>query len=179
MATTTPVPLAQRQAWRALAAHHEQLRDVHLRELFATDPDRGERLTLEAEGLYLDYSKNRVTDETLGLLVELAEQSGLRGRIDAMFAGEHINVTEDRAVLHVALRAPRGSSLVVDGHDVVADVHEVLDRMARFADAGARRRMDGPHRPAHPQRRQHRHRRLRPRAGDGLRGAAPLQRAGD
>ncbi len=133
MATTTPVPLAQRQAWRALAAHHEQLRDLHLRELFATDPDRGERLTLEAEGLYLDYSKNRVTDETLGLLVELAEQSGLRARIDAMFAGKHINVTEDRAVLHVALRAPRGTSLIVDGRDVVADVHEVLDRMARFS----------------------------------------------
>ena len=133
MASTSTAALAQRPAWRALQAQYEQLRDVHLRELFAADPQRGERLTLEAEGLFLDYSKNRVTDDVLRLLVELAEQSDLRGRIDAMFAGEHINITEDRAVLHVALRMPRGSSLVVDGRDVVADVHEVLDRMAAFA----------------------------------------------
>ena len=107
---------------------------MHLRELFGDDPGRGERLALEAEGIYLDYSKNRITDETLRLLVALAEESRLRERIDAMFAGEHINVTEDRAVLHVALRLPRGRSLVVDGRDVVADVHEVLDRMSSFAE---------------------------------------------
>jgi len=135
MAPTSPPALADRPAWRALKAHHEQVGEAHLRELFADDPQRGERLTLEAEGLFLDYSKNRVTDETLTLLVELAEQSGLRERIAAMFAGEHINVTEDRAVLHVALRAPRGSTLIVDGRDVVAEVHEVLDRMTRFSHA--------------------------------------------
>jgi glucose-6-phosphate isomerase len=105
---------------------------VHLRELFAQDPGRGERLTAEAAGLYLDYSKNRITSETLKLLVELAVQSGLRERIDAMFSGEKINVTEDRAVLHIALRAPRGASILVDGHDVVAQVHAVLDKMAGF-----------------------------------------------
>ena len=133
MASTPTAALAQRPAWRSLQAQYEQLRGVHLRDLFAADPQRGERLTLEAEGLFLDYSKNRVTDDVLGLLVELAEQSLLRERIDAMFAGEHINITEDRAVLHVALRMPRGSTLVVDGHDVVSDVHQVLDRMAAFA----------------------------------------------
>ncbi len=133
MALTSPAPLVQRPAWRALQEHYEQLRDTHLRQLFDGDPLRGQRLTLEAEGLYLDYSKNRVTDETLRLLVALAEESGLQDRIAAMFAGEHINVTEDRAVLHVALRAPRGATLIVDGRDVVADVHEVLDRMERFA----------------------------------------------
>jgi glucose-6-phosphate isomerase len=135
MATPSLASLAQRPAWPALRSHSEQLRDIHLRELFAADPTRGERLALEAEGLYLDYSKNRITDETLGLLVALAEQSGLRERIDAMFAGQHINVTEDRAVLHVALRAPRGSTLLVDGRDVIADVHDVLDRMTRFSHA--------------------------------------------
>jgi glucose-6-phosphate isomerase len=120
--------------WAALTRHYESLQAAHLRELFAADPGRGTRLTLEAEGLYLDYSKHRVTDETIQLLVALAERAGLRERIDAMFAGEHINVTEDRAVLHVALRAPRGERIVTDGHDVVPDVHEVLDRMANFAD---------------------------------------------
>ena len=108
---------------------------MHLRDLFAADPGRAERLTGEAAGLFLDYSKNRVTDETLRLLVALAEQAGVAERRDAMFAGERINVTEDRSVLHVALRMPRGSSLVVDGVDVVAEVHEVLDRMGAFADA--------------------------------------------
>jgi glucose-6-phosphate isomerase len=127
-------PLRNRPAWTALSEHHEQLSGTHLRELFASDPERGERLALEAVGIYLDYSKNRVTDETLGLLVELAEQSGLRERIDAMFAGEKINVTEDRAVLHVALRAPSGERIKVDGIDVVPAVHEVLGRMAEFAD---------------------------------------------
>ena len=120
-------------AWRALEAHHNQVRDLHLRQLFAEDPHRGERMTLEAVGLYLDYSKNRVTDETLKLLVQLADQCGLRGRIDAMFRGEKINITENRAVLHVALRAPRGESIFVDGQDVVPEVHAVLDRMAEFS----------------------------------------------
>ncbi len=134
MVTTGTTPLTQRPAWRALAAHHRRIRDAPLRQLFADDPGRGERLTAEAAGLYLDYSKHRVTDETLRLLVGLAEDCGLRERIDAMFRGERINVTEGRAVLHVALRAPRGEALLVDGEDVVPAVHEVLDRMADFAE---------------------------------------------
>jgi glucose-6-phosphate isomerase len=133
MASVVP-PLSERPAWSALSAHREQFRGMHLRELFAEDPERGERMTAEAVGIYLDYSKNRVTDETLRLLVELAGQSGLRARIDAMFAGEKINTTEDRAVLHVALRAPSGERITVDGIDVVPAVHEVLGRMGQFAD---------------------------------------------
>jgi glucose-6-phosphate isomerase len=133
-ATLPSVPLRQRPAWAALEAHHREVGAKHLRDLFAEDPDRGTRLRVEAAGLHLDYSKNRVTDETMELLVELAEQSGLRPHIDAMFAGEHINTSEDRAVLHVALRMPRDASLVVDGVDVVAQVHEVLDRMAAFSE---------------------------------------------
>jgi glucose-6-phosphate isomerase len=127
-------PVRQTPEWQALQAHHEKIRDVHLRALFAEDPRRGERLAAEAAGLYLDYSKHRVTDETLRLLVRLAESSGLRARIDAMFRGERINVTERRAALHVALRAPRGEYIAVDGRDAVAEVHAVLDRMAAFAD---------------------------------------------
>ena len=126
-------PLTARQAWKALQAHHEKIRELHLRTLFADDATRGERLTAEAAGIYLDYSKNRVTDETLALLCRLAEESGLRERIDAMFRGDKINVTENRAVLHVALRAPRGTSIVVDGKDVVPEVHAVLDAMADFS----------------------------------------------
>jgi glucose-6-phosphate isomerase len=122
------------EAWAALRAHHATVADRTLRDLFAEDPGRGERLVAEGVGLYLDYSKHRATDETIALLVRLAEASGLRARIDAMFRGDHINVSEDRAVLHVALRMPREASLVVDGVDVVAEVHEVLDRMAAFAD---------------------------------------------
>src|SRR5882762_5087960 len=120
-------------AWKALTAHHETIGHLHLRRLFADDPTRGERMTAEAVGLYLDYSKNRITDETLALLLQLAEESGLRQRIDAMFRGERINVTEGRAVLHVALRAPRGTSIVLDGENVVDQVHAVLDRMTEFA----------------------------------------------
>jgi glucose-6-phosphate isomerase len=120
-------------AWQALEDHHETMRGLHLRNLFADDPARGERMTAEAAGVYLDYSKNRINDETLKLLFELAEQSGLRARIDAMFRGEKINVTENRAVLHVALRAPKGASIVVDGKNVVPEVHAVLDKMADFA----------------------------------------------
>ena len=126
-------PLRERKAWQALQRHYDQIAGRHLRDLFAEDPGRGERLTAEAVGLYLDYSKNRVTDETMRLLVELAEESGVPERRDAMFRGEHINVSEDRAVLHVALRMPEGESLVVDGVDVVAQVHEVLRRMADFS----------------------------------------------
>jgi glucose-6-phosphate isomerase len=126
-------PLPERKAWQALKRHHAQIAGQHLRELFAADPGRGERLTAEAAGLHLDYSKNRVTDETMRLLTELAAESGVPERRDAMFRGEHINVSEDRAVLHVALRMPRTASLVVDGTDVVRQVHEVLDRMADFA----------------------------------------------
>src|SRR6266511_5088183 len=120
-------------ALRALEDHYDAMRSRHLRELFAHDPARGERMTAEAAGVFLDYSKNRVDDETLRLLIELAEQSGLRERIDAMFRGEKINVTENRAVLHVALRAPKGTSIMVDGKNVVPEVHAVLDRMADFA----------------------------------------------
>jgi glucose-6-phosphate isomerase len=130
-----PTPLTQRPAWAALAEHYDEVAARQLRELFADDPTRGERLTAEACGIFLDYSKNRVTDETLQLLVRLAEESGLRGRIDAMFAGEKINVTEDRAVLHVALRAPSSANIDVDGVNVVPAVHEVLGRMAAFATA--------------------------------------------
>jgi glucose-6-phosphate isomerase len=134
MATTTTAALRETAAWRALEQHAEEVRKRHLRELFAADPQRGERLTLEAEGIYLDYSKNRITDETIELLLRLAEERGVAERRDAMFAGEHINVTEDRAVLHVALRAPKGTRIDVDGEDVVPKVHEVLDRMSEFSD---------------------------------------------
>ena len=129
----TPAPLRQRPAWRALEAHAESIGHLHLRELFADDPDRGRRLRAQAAGFYLDYSKNRVTDETMGLLGQLAIESDLAGRRDAMMRGEHVNVSEDRAVLHVALRMPRDASLIVDGVDVVDEVHSVLARMADFA----------------------------------------------
>jgi len=127
-------PLTRRPAWKALAAHHKKITPLHLRDLFAADPKRGRRMTVEAAGLFLDYSKNRVTDQTIALLLQLAEESGLRERIDAMFGGEKINVTEKRAVLHVALRAPRSAAVVVDGENVVPEVHAVLDKMAGFAD---------------------------------------------
>jgi len=132
--STTSQSLTQHPAWKALADHYQQVRDLHLRQLFANDPGRGERFTLDAVGIYLDYSKNRVTDETLRLLLQLAESAGLRGRIDAMFRGDKINITEQRAVLHVALRAPRDQSIVVDGENVVPQVHTVLDKMANFSD---------------------------------------------
>jgi glucose-6-phosphate isomerase len=135
MASTPLVPLRSRPEWQALEAHHAQIGDRHLRELFASDPGRGTRMTVEAAGLYLDYSKHRVTDETITLLADLAAACGLAERTEAMFRGDHINVTEDRAVLHVALRMPRDRSLVVDGVDVVAEVHEVLDRMTAFCNA--------------------------------------------
>jgi len=123
----------QTAAWHALATHYQQIKDVHLRQLFADDPDRGERLTAEGAGLYLDYSKNRITDETVRLLLGLAAEARVAERRDAMFRGEKINVTEQRAVLHVALRAPKAARIMVDGHDVVPDVHQVLDAMSEFA----------------------------------------------
>jgi glucose-6-phosphate isomerase len=135
MSTQTSVPpLRERPAWSALTRHYEDVSSRHLRALFDADPERGERLTAQGAGLFLDYSKNRVTDETIALLVQLAEESGLRERTAAMFSGERINVSENRSVLHVALRMPKGSSLIVDGEDVVAAVHEVLESMAELAD---------------------------------------------
>jgi glucose-6-phosphate isomerase len=133
-ATTSIERLRDRPAWNALAKHYEEIRGLHLRDLFARDQTRGERLVADGAGLFLDYSKNRITDETVGLLLALAEQSGLAARTEAMFDGERINVSENRSVLHVALRMPKGSSLMVDGVDVVRQVHEVLDRMASFAE---------------------------------------------
>jgi glucose-6-phosphate isomerase len=130
--TPTVEPLTKLKAWKVLAAHYQTVRELHLRELFAADPKRGERLTAEAAGLFLDYSKNRATDETLKLLAELAAESRLRERIDAMFRGDKINLTEDRAVLHVALRAPKDASILVDGKNVVPEVHAVLNKMADF-----------------------------------------------
>ncbi|MCH8040544.1 MAG: glucose-6-phosphate isomerase [Nitrospinae bacterium] len=127
------IPLTQRPAWKALQDHYHKIKDLHLRSLFAEDPHRAERLSVEGLGIYLDYSKNRITDETLRLLLNLAETSGIRARIEAMFRGEKINITEQRAVLHVALRAPKDASILVDGANVVPEVHAVLDKMADFA----------------------------------------------
>ncbi len=135
VASAKAQPLTERPAWKALDQHyHQAIHNLHLRQLFADDPQRGERFTAEAAGIYLDYSKNRITDETLRLLAQLAEECGLRQRIDAMFNGEHINSTEQRAVLHTALRAPEGEQVIVDGIDIVAEVHAVLERMAAFTD---------------------------------------------
>src|SRR4029079_2791018 len=142
MTTTTPrrrpkiqrrTTLPRRQAWKALQAHYKSMQAAHLRSMFADDPQRGNRMSVEAIGLFLDYSKNRIMDEPIRLLVQLAEESGLREGIEAMFRGEKINVTENRAVLHVALRAPREDSIMVDGENVVPHVHAVLDRMTDFA----------------------------------------------
>src|SRR5271163_2947026 len=135
MATAVKVQsLTQRAAWKALETHYEQVRNVPLRSLFADDPGRAARFSIEAAGLFLDYSKNRITQETRKLLLQLAQESGLRERIDAMFRGDKINITEKRAVLHVALRAPKGEAIVVDGEDVVPEVHMVLDKMRAFSD---------------------------------------------
>src|ERR1700734_3769718 len=135
MATAVKVQsLTQRAAWKALETHYEQVRNVPLRSLFSDDPGRAARFSIEAAGLFLDYSKNRIPQETRNLLLQLAQESGLRERIDAMFRGDKINVTERRAVLHVALRAPKGEAIFVDGQDVVPEVHAVLDKMAAFSD---------------------------------------------
>jgi glucose-6-phosphate isomerase len=130
----TKLPLNQRPAWKALHAHAMEIEGKHLRDLFSQDPGRGERFTAEADGIFLDFSKNRITDKTLQLLIQLADESGLRAKIDAMFRGDKINITENRAVLHVALRAPKREKIEVDGEDVVPGVHEVLEKMAGFAD---------------------------------------------
>src|ERR1700723_2827693 len=132
--TKVITPLTKRKAWKALTAHYKKISKIHLRKLFADDPKRGERMTLEAAGIFLDYSKHRINDQTIKLLLQLADESRLRERIDAMFSGEKINITEKRAVLHVALRAPKGSSIIVDGENVVPGVHAVLDKMAGFCD---------------------------------------------
>ena len=132
--TKVITPLTKRKAWKALTAHYKKISKIHLRKLFADDPKRGERLTLEAAGIFLDYSKHRINDQTIKLLLQLADESRLRERIDAMFSGEKINITEKRAVLHVALRAPKGSSIIVDGENVVPGVHAVLDKMSSFCD---------------------------------------------
>src|SRR5277367_3838833 len=135
MATAVKVQsLTQRAAWKALESHYEKVRNVSLRSLFSDDPQRAARFTIEAAGLFLDYSKNRITEETRKLLLQLAQESGLKERMAAMFRGEKINVTEKRAVLHVALRAPKGESILVDGKNVVPDVHAVLDKMSAFSD---------------------------------------------
>jgi glucose-6-phosphate isomerase len=133
VASSEITALPKREAWKALQTHYEKIKDMHLRELFARDAKRGERLTAESAGIFLDYSKNRITDETLKLLLQLAEESGLRSRIDAMFRGDKINFTEKRSVLHVALRAPKGATILADGHNVVPDVHAVLDKMTAFS----------------------------------------------
>ena len=138
--------VTERPAWNALVAHYQNVRELHLRKLFADDPKRGERMTVEAVGLYLDYSKNRVTDETLKLLVQLADESGLRGRIDAMFRGDKINITENRAVLHVALRAPKGASIVVDGENVVPTSPCRSRQDGRLFQPRAERRVERLHR---------------------------------
>ena len=127
-------PLTQLPAWKALTAHYKKIKDVTLHELFSADARRGEQFTATGAGLFLDYSKNRVTGETLKLLVQLADQSGLKARIEAMFSGEKINITENRAVLHVALRAPKNTRILVDGRNVVPEVHDVLEKMGKFAD---------------------------------------------
>ena len=176
---TTPDALSSRPAWKALGAHAHAMRDVHLRQLFTGDPERGNRLTTEGAGLFLDYSKNRVTDETIALLVQLAKESRLRERIDAMFRarGSTSPRTGPCSTSRCALRGtPRSSSTA---RTSCPDVHAVLDRMAELRQPRPQRRVERPHRQAHPERRQHRHRRLGPRARDGLRGAQALQRARD
>src|SRR6185503_1866372 len=134
MTEANPAKLKNCQSWKTLQTHYESIRNVHLRTLFEDGPKRGEHFTLEAAGLFLDYSKNRITDETVALLCQLATECDLASRIEAMFGGDKLNVTEDRAVLHVALRTPRSKSIVVDGRDVVPEVNSVLDRMADFSE---------------------------------------------
>ena len=169
--TTQPVaPLTQLPAWKALTSHYEQAQKFQLKQLFADDPERGERLTAEAAGLFLDYSKNRVTDETLKLLFQLAEESDLAGRREAMFSGEKINTTENRAVLHVALRAPKDEKIMVDGEDVVPGVHAVLDKMAAFCDRVRSGEWKGFTGQPIKSVVNVGYRRLGPRPGDGLRG---------
>ena len=160
--------LTDRPAWKALQSHADAMRNKTIKQLFADDPSRGTRMTAEACCLFLDYSKNRVTDETIKLLLQLAEECGLRQRIEAMFTGEKINITENRAVLHVALRAPKAEQIFVDGEDVVPEVHEVLDKMSAFAHHVRSAAVARAHWQARQERHQYRHRRLRPWPGDGV-----------
>ena len=157
-----------------MAQQSKELRKLHLRQLFADDPTRGETFTAEGAGLFFDYSKNRISETTLKLLLQLAEECDLRGRIDAMFRGEKINITEKRAVLHVALRAPKSETIMVDGKNVVPEVHAVLDKMAAFSNRVRSGEWLGSYRQAHQEHRKHRHRRLRPRASHGLRSSASI-----
>ena len=173
--TPEPRSLIELPAWQALLTHYQRIKNIHLRQLFAEDPDRGRRLTLEAAGLFLDYSKNRITAETLRLLVNLAAECRLSERIEAMFRGEKINATEKRAVLHIALRSPRDASILVDGENVVPWVHEVLDRMTAFAEKIRLGQLERPHWEIHSKHCQYRYRRFRPRTGDGLR-SSPILR---
>ena len=167
-AITSATPLEGRPAWKALDKHYEEIRDLRLRDLFADDPTRGERLAAEGAGLYLDYSKNRITDETLGLLLQLAEESGLRERTEAMFRGDRINVSENRSVLHVALRMPRGESLARRGRRRRRGGERRPRPDGRLRRPHPLGRVEGAHGKADPEHRQHRHWRLRPRAGDGI-----------
>ena len=153
-------PLTESPAWAALRAHYEKIKDTHLRQLFADDPKRGTQFSAEGAGVYLDFSKNRITGETVRLVVALARERGVTERRDAMFRGEKINVTEERAVLHVALRAPRGASIVVDGENVVPQVHAVLDKMADFSNRVRRGEWRGHTEQVHTQHRKHRYRRV-------------------
>ena len=162
------IPLCERPAWKALRQHYAKIQNAHLRQLFAEDPQRAEHFAFEAVGLYFDYSKNRITDETVGLLLELATQCGLRERINAMFHGEKINLTEKRAILHVALRATKDESIMVDGRNVVPEVHAVLDQMTAFCESSPERPMERAYRQAHTQCDQHWYRWLRSRPCHGL-----------
>src|ERR1700745_3334667 len=164
--------IVKRQSWKALESHHQKISKRHLRELFAEDPQRGERMALEAVGLYFDYSKNRITDETLKLILRMAEESGLPSRMEAMFSGEKINLTENRAVLHTALRAPRDASIVVDGENVGPKIYAVLDKRAHFADRVRNGDWKG-----YSQCRQHRHWWLRSWTSHGLRGPSLVYRS--
>ena len=167
--------LASSPQWRALTDQYESIKDVHLRQMFADDPARGQSLSVEGAGLYLDYSKNRVTAETVKSLIELARFLDLQDRIEAMFTGEKINLTEGRAVLHTALRAPRTHRSVVDGQNVIPEVHAVLDKMSAFCDRRARWKLEGAYRQTDSQYRQHWNRRLGSRSGDGVRSTTSFQ----
>ena len=166
-----PKSLTALTGWKALKDHARKMSGLHLRDLFAADPKRGKQMTVETLGLFFDYSKNRITDETVELLVELARESGLSSRIDAMFRGDKINVTEGRAVLHVALRAPKGAEHCCRRQECGAGGPCGAGQDGRVLRPRAQRRVEGPHRQAHSQRDQHRHRRIGPGAGDGVRGA--------
>src|SRR4029079_5091072 len=170
-----PADITATEEWSALAEHFGAVSDLHLRTLFADDPGRADALTVSGADLVLDYSKHRITRDTLPLLTALARRAGLPERTEAMFAGVHINTSEDRAVLHTALRAPRELALAVDGQDVPTDVHAVLGRMGEFTDAVRSGEGTGYTGGAHPRRRQHRDRRLGPRSRHGLRGAEGLR----